>query len=490
MNKRLAVTYLLLIFLVTFLSRAFVSFQTDEFAYDAYFSLRQVESIKNSGLPLFNDPLSFGGRVHLFHPLFYYFISIFASIGSGLASKIIPNLLASTIIFAIYLLSFHITKNRSVSLLSSFMSGFIPVFFINFNDISSNALMIPLTFFLLYSILKIDQPKHLGFALLFLVLLVLTSASVFMVILGLLLFLLLTRVESLEVNRKQQEFILFASFLALWFNFIIFKKAFIMHGPFVIWQNIPVQILSRFFFDLNLLQVTYYVGFIPLVLGVYSIYHVLFKQKKRSLFLFIALFLSVLLLLWLKLIQFELGLVFLSFALVLLSSHTIKQIHSYFKKTKVSNYANLVLVGLFVLFVLTSVIPSFTIAFSSINNVPSDSEVKALEWLKENSDMDAVVLARPQEGYIINYFAERKTVIDYNFLLVNNVQQIYEDVQSIFSLRLKTESLRRLNKYDVDYIYFSGRFGVDKKLYYIDEECFPLVYDDEIKIYSVECSLQ
>ena len=47
-------------------------------------------------------------------------------------------------------------------------------------------------------------------------------------------------------------------------------------------------------------------------------------------------------------------------------------------------------------------------------------------------------------------------------------------------------------KYNIDYIYFSPRtkqfFNIEK-IPYIYEECFPLVYDKEIKIYEVKCTI-
>ena len=61
---------------------------------------------------------------------------------------------------------------------------------------------------------------------------------------------------------------------------------------------------------------------------------------------------------------------------------------------------------------------------------------------------------------------------------------------SVFSLRLKTEAVRRLNKYDVRYLYFSGKFGVENNLYYADPDCFELVYNNSVLIYEVKCTIQ
>ncbi|NQU98311.1 hypothetical protein HQ533_02500 [Candidatus Woesearchaeota archaeon] len=489
MKKFTAVLLLLIIFFLTFFSRTIISLQTDEFSYEAYFALRQIENINQEGFPLFDDPLSYGGRTHLFPPLFYYLVAFFSFLGTGLAAKIIPNLLSSLVVVAVYLISYHITKLRSVSLISSFFSGFIPIFFVTINDLSVYSLVVLVMLFALYFIMRIEENLYLKLSLLFIVILVFSHASAFLLIAGLLLFLLLLRVESLEVGKKETELILFTSFLVLWFNFIIYKKAFLIHGPLVIWRNIPLQILTNYFFDLNIIQSIYYVGIVPIVFGIYAIYHVLFITKRRSVFMVLSMFLSILLLLWLKLVEFKIGLIFLSLMLVLLSSHSIKLLYSYFRKTKAPHSAKWFLVGVCLVFVLTAVIPSFNLALSSLKAVPSDSELKAMEWLKDNTGTNDVVLARLEEGYMINYFANRKTVIDQDFLLVEDSQQRYEDVQSVFSLRLKTEAVRRLNKYGVDYLYFSGKFGTEEKIYYTDPDCFDLAFNESIKIYRVHCSI-
>ncbi|MFC2136195.1 hypothetical protein ACFLTH_16385 [Bacteroidota bacterium] len=489
MKKSTAVIALLLIFIVTFASRLMISFQTEEFSYDSYFALRQIENINEKGVPLFEDPLSFGGRTHLFPPVFYYLVSVFSFIGVGLTAKIIPNLLSALAVFFVYLISFNITRKRVISLITAFFSGFIPILFITVNDISSYSLVTLLVLAVLYYVMKIESDSYLRPALFLMILLVLSHASAFLLIIGLLLYLLLLKIESMEVTSRENEFILFSSFLVLWFNFIIFKKALLFHGPLVIWQNIPIQMLTNYFFDLNLIQSIYYIGIIPVFFGIYSIYHSLFKIKKKNIFLILSLFLSVLLLLWLKLVSFNVGLIFISLMLVILASHTIKIVYSYLQKTKMPNSANWFLFALVLVFFLTTLIPSFNLGLKSLDNTPSEKEIEALEWLKKHSDENDIILARPEEGHLINYFAERKTVMDENFLLIEDAQERYEDVQSIFSLRLKTEAVRKLNKYNVNYIYFSGKFGKQKMLYYADRDCFKEVYSDGLKIYNVRCEI-
>ena len=95
MNKNLYI-----IFLLVLVFRLFFAFQSEEFNDDnAYFTLRNVESIQQTGKPLFNDELSYGGRQTVFLPLYYYILAAFYSVFGELTFKIITSILFSSLIF-------------------------------------------------------------------------------------------------------------------------------------------------------------------------------------------------------------------------------------------------------------------------------------------------------------------------------------------------------------------------------------------------------
>jgi len=488
MKKKTAIVLLVLIVLLAFSSRLFFSFQTETVSYDAYFSLRQIESINDNLLPQFNDKLSFGGRTHLFTPLFYYLMALLDFIPAY--EKVIPALLFALSVIPVYLISFQFTKKRDISLMAAFFSSFIPVAFSLVNDVSVYSLLLLITLFTIYFVSRINEEKYLYLSIGSLVLLVLAHSSSFLVLLGFLIYLLLIKLESLEQNSKEQELILFGTFLALWYNFIVYKDAFLVNGPLLIWQNIPLQILTNFYFDFNIIQSIYFIGIIPVFFGIYGLYNTTFFSKKRPVLMIVAFFLSSLLLLWVKLIPFRIGLLFMSFMLVLLSAYSLHLFYSYIKKTKFDYIVNWVLVGILLLFFLTAIFPSITIASKAIKLTPSKAEVDAMLWLKNNTANDSVVMARPEEGNLITYFAKRKNVIDNDYLMVKDAQQRYDDVSDVYNLRLKTEVVRILNKYNVNYLYFSKKFGTQDKLYYLDEPCFNLVYDKVVQIYQVGCKLE
>ena len=145
-------------------------------------------------------------------------------------------------------------------------------------------------------------------------------------------------------------------------------------------------------------------------------------------------------------------------------------------------------------FILTSVIPSWSLGLENSASLPSDAEVKALEWLRDNSEENATVLGTPLEGDMISFFSRRKNVMDDNYVLIPEIDFRYEEIESAFKTRFETKSLEILDKYSVDYIYLSDRaralYSIDD-LAYVEERCFPLVYEEGgIKIYEVRCQVK
>ena len=98
--------WLIAIFLIILSLRLYLAFSIPNFTYESYFHLRQVDNIINTGMPLYYDELSYGGRELLFPPFFHYFAAIFALIiPLELAAKILPNLLIASMPFIVYLIS-------------------------------------------------------------------------------------------------------------------------------------------------------------------------------------------------------------------------------------------------------------------------------------------------------------------------------------------------------------------------------------------------
>jgi asparagine N-glycosylation enzyme membrane subunit Stt3 len=487
---------LAIILLLVLASRLLIAFQTEEFNPEAYFNLRQVEHITEKGYPLYDDDLSYSGRTFLFTPLFHYLLAFFnLFFPLMLVGKIIPNIFASLLVVITYFLARYATGNKKVALITAFFSGFIPVFFTStINNVSVYTLAVPLIFTVIFFFLKtVKRTESAGWFLVFFILLVLTHSAAIILIISFMIYLILTKIESFKTNKREVEMTLFATFLTAWFFLIVYKKALLKHGTLVIWQNIPSSLLSSSFSQLTFFETIFFIGIIPLLLGVISVYTAFFVKKKKSSFVTISFAIVIFLLLWLRLIGLIPGLILLGVVLVLLSATSLNFIEKALSNTKISFLKNAVLILILLLFIGIT-IPSIGSAINRSADVPSAGELNALEWLKENTNESSIVAASIDEGFLISGVAERKNIMDKNFLLIPSINQRYNDLNTIFTTRFETEAVRKLNEYDVDYVFFSERakgFYDAEKLFYVDDEdCFDLVYDKSVKIYEVSCTIR
>ena len=290
MKRSTAILWVLIICLIALAIRLFFSFQSPYTSYDSYNVLRQVDAIKTTGLPIYSDELSYSGRTNVFSPLYYYVLAFFGLfIPTQIMVKILPNIFMSLLVLVVFFISLYISKNRLVSVISAFFSAFIPILFFNtFNRAPAYSLVLPMVFLFIYFILRINEDLYARLAILLVVLLVFTHAFSFVLIPVLLFYLVLVKLQALDTNTREVEMAMFITFFIFWFNLILYKKAFLAHGASVIWQNIPFVLLTRYYVDLSLFQIIFFIGLVPLFFGVYSIYANFFKQKKRSISLIVS----------------------------------------------------------------------------------------------------------------------------------------------------------------------------------------------------------
>jgi len=496
MMKKICYMILILIFMFTLFTRLYFSFSVPNYSSDsAYFNIRQIEYIQQTSKPLYDDYLSFSGRRLVFPPLFGYILAFAGLVFPiNFTAKFFPNLFASSLVFFTYLIARRISKNSNIALFTAFISGFVPIFFQQtFNNISVYSIVMPLFFLLLYSFMSIKRKKWVYCYIVTIILLTLVHPSVILFIIGLWFYLLLTKVEGVKQDKAELEIIIFSTFFVILSQFLMFKKIFLFHGPLVIWQNIPKELLSNYFSQFSVLQAVYYIGIIPAFCGIYIIYRYIFKEKQQNTYLLIGFIFSVTLLLWLRLIEFKTGLMFLGVIIVLLFAQFCRLALDYIEGTRVSMFVNLFGIILLGFLVLTSVMPSFSLAQTTLKTSITDEEIDALNWLKQNSPDDSVILGAVYEGNLITAIAQRKNVIDSNFLLIKDAEQRLRDVDRMYTTISMTDAIDLLNKYGVSYIYFSQKakdtYGITD-INYVDDKCFSAVYDKKVKVYKSLCRME
>lgn len=484
-----------IIFLVVIAIRLIIAFQTQFFNYDAYFDLRQVQSIRETGIPLYNDDLSYGGKSHLFAPLHSYmlgFFSIFMPI--EIAAKILPNLFAALLVVLFYFMSLKITKSPKTSLMISFMSGFIPILYFDVNNISIDYFSVLLIFGVIYCIFRINEKKYVDYTLILIFLLVLTTPLALVVIIGLLFYLLLLKLENHNIEMKELEIILFFAFLTFWVNLLIYKNAFLSHGFLVIWQNMPTEILTGFFNKLTLLETFYTISILPLLLGLYGFYLAFHEEKNKEVMLLTGFGISVFLLMWFRLLNLVTSLILLSTTLIIISAFTLKKISVYFEKTKLHKYQKIFLSIFIILFILTSVLPAIYLGLEKTKDTPKSEDIIVLEWTEKNTPKTSTIAATLEEGQMIAYYANRKNIMDDNYLLTPNIDQRLDDIDKIYNTQFQIEAVTNLNKYNAKYLLFTNqareKYNI-QDLAYLDGECFEKIfYSQNSSIYMNKCKVE
>ena len=185
--------------------------------------------------------------------------------------------------------------------------------------------------------------------------------------------------------------------------------------------------------------------------------------------------------------KFDTGLLYLSIGCVILFGIACKQILNYFEKTHLQGYKKPVLVGIFFLVLLTLTFPTL---FLASNQEKIELDLGALGFL-EAVERDITVMASPMDGHIVTYYTGKETIVDSNFLLIPDIAERVTDVRTLFVGQSKVIATKIMEKYDAEYIYLSPgaleTYEIDD-LPYGGEECFPLVYNSQVKIYEKRCS--
>ena len=484
-----------LLFAAVLAIRLVVAFQTNYFTYDSYFHVRQVESIAHTGMPVFDDPLSQGGRAYFFSPVFHYIFALFTlAIPIEIIGKILPNILYALLIPLSYYIALRINENRNSALFSSLFVALFPGMWSTINSFDPLCIIIPAIFFIFYCLIRIDEKKYLTWFTASSAIAAVISPISLVIIPALWLFVLLLKIEKTEERGAVIESIIFSTFLMLLVQFLVYKKALLIHGYSIIWQNIPAVILNDFFKELTVLDVIVSVGIIAFIFGVYEVYRFSFTKKERELSAIISLAIVAAFLLWTKLVEFETGMAILGVSLAIISSKTIGSIREYLQKIKINFSFKHAGIAIIILLLITTIPASFGVVKNLMDNMPNGPEMDAMLWIRDNSADSSTIIASPEEGFLINAVALRKNVIDNNFLMITDAETRYNDVKEVYKTSFETNAVQILNKYRAKYILLSKsvteEFGVTG-LSYADLKCFKKFYENnETAIFKTWCDVK
>lgn len=485
--KNRSMLWIIFIVIITLTVRLYLAFTIPELTYDSYFHIKQVEHIKETGVPLFYDELSYGGRELRFLPLFHYIMAIISMIiPLEIVAKVLPNIFLVSIIPIVYLIGSKISKDETGTILATFVAAFLPITFMT-NSFTTTSLFLPLIFLTVYAFME----KKTNLYLISFLLATLTSSAAFLLIIGFGIYLLLSLLENKKIQKYELELILFSLFFYIWTQFIFFKEVLIKEGLGFVWQNVPPQMITEYFPTLTILQVLVLINVIPFLAGVFTVYRALFQLKNQKSFLLISFAISTTLLAWLRVIPFSLSLAFFGIILAIIFASFYSQTIDFLQKTKFIGKQKFIIFIFLIVLIPSIIIPAINHALKQ--EIPTNEEISAFQWIEKNTPPDAGVLATLEEGNLVTYYGQRRNIMDNQFALIDNVELRFQDLNSLYSTSFQTRALHSLDEHKITYLmltpFAQEKYNI-KQFKYLTPECFEQVYRNETIIYKTKCTLE
>ncbi len=490
---RRSLIFVLILFSITLGTRLAYVWNTPHLDYDAYFQLRLIEHVAQTGLPLRFDPLSFGGHLLLLPPLFYYITALpFALFKSEFLIVALSQIFISLLTIVVFLTVKSLTSRDDAALLSSALASFVPVLFSKtIFSVSPLTVALPIVFLAIFTFIHCSSKKFLFGFISLLFISSLLHPSTIILILGLLLYLIISKLEKIKLGEAEFELIFFATFIFIWIQFLLYKTAFLSSGMGIIWQDIPSEVMSRYFEDVTISSALLQIGVFPLLGGVLCIYHYLLKIRNKHIYLYIALSTVVALCLFLRVIEPAFGFMYLGVCFSILTGPAYVVGLSYFHKTRLVRFVRPLAVLVIITIIFTTIAPLIYFTQTERASTIAPSIYSAFEWLADHTSTNSTVLAVLREGHLITHVAGRKNVVDDYFVLAPEPAERLQNSQKMFQLPFATPAAELFSKYGVDYILLSNntraRYNISD-LPYRQEPCIRQIYQrDNVFIYKSDC---
>ncbi|MBS3112710.1 hypothetical protein J4418_01340 [Candidatus Woesearchaeota archaeon] len=468
---------LLTLFLFILGVKLYFAFNADNLSYGAYYETKQVNNILKTGFPLLWDELSFSGRADIVSPIYYYILALFSYfLGLSPALILLPNLFVSLISIIIYLIVKKITQNEVSSFICAIVSGFVPVLtYTTLITGSINSLAFLVMFIYIYIFIDIKDKKRFNYFIILSIMIPFISPITLLCLIGLIFYFMLMKLDGFIINKSELETVTFASFFMLLALFVQYKPALIMNGATIVWQNIPLALLNQYFSNIDIMSYIGAIGLLPLIFGIYTIYKFTFKVNKSSINIIIGFTIAVFLTTWLKLVNPNAGLSLIALSLIILMGESLNRFISKIRETKFDSLEFLIIIILCVIFIFTSVNDTIEAQNKIIDQSVNPDLIYSLNWIKGNTPVDSVIFTDIQNGYLITELAERKNMIDNNFILITDGSIRYGDYSQILYTPSTVQAVKILNKYKINYILLNK----ETMPKYTEDQCFKLVNSEE-----------
>jgi asparagine N-glycosylation enzyme membrane subunit Stt3 len=513
----------LVVLLVTIFSlKVFFSFQTPFFDDPrSYYHLSQIQHVAEHGLPSYISEYHYLEKPLAVPPGYYLIMGFLYSIFNSITFlKIIDALLLVGIIFMVYILGVMMASSVKAGFFAALLSSVMPLIFISPQNILRPLYMS--VFFILvffYIFLKsnslfegnesFSDARFMKIITLLIVLtffIALLGSSVLFLVLVLIFYISFKIINKSHIKIYLREISIFVTLVVVGLYFLIYRSALATHGVLTFWNNVPLQYYREY---LSLFSITNSLGLINIVIvlgGFYAIYYYFTqesysKEKQYVLFCSSGVFASLVLALIStgnpEFIFFMAG-IMLALCLSVYIKGFISHANINYKFN--INQDMYWVSAIIIVVVIGSLFNISLIAPSSVSHIKllslNDDLIDVLEWSRLNTPEDSLIFATPEHGYIIEYFAQRRYILDSDFLFVpyptrdiQNLNRLYKgiflsDAPFVVQQYLSDNASAAYVLYDA-YIQSSYEISYAR---FIDSECFTEIYARETaSLYRYGC---
>ena len=485
-NKRITkwdIVLLILIMSMMFAGKIFLTYNyKGRFINDdSYFHMRKAIELKKNIIPNFNDKLSFSGRLLIFLPGFDYLNALLLILfNTSTVFFIIQKILSTLFIIPIFLITLKLTKSKSAAYLAALTGATTPIIFGTTTQ-SVTPLNISLFLFLMliYYEMRIKEENMLRNFLIFLTLLLITSSLTWTFIISMFILLLLEAIERLN-SGIDIEITAFSGIIILLFYVIVFKPLITSGVLGNLFLHIKVE-------EIKLSSLTYILGTIPLIIGLYEFQKHLFNKEtkdKRRVYLLLSIITGATILSIITPNKVIENLSVIGAIGAILNGLFYKELKLKINKTKISKSWKLISMLLFLIIVGSNIMLCAAYTTNLLKQGPSEEEIGLMNFINKKTPNNTVIFAKQKYGNIINYYG-RKNIIDSNIIGIKDIEKRYEDVSKLYKTFSIIEALNILNYYNADYVLYD-----DKPPEYTNDECFEKAFNNtEFSLFKVECKV-
>ena len=482
---------ILAVFLVAlFTFRMTISLSEEHLSYDSYLTLREVEHIQETFVPLREDSLSLLVPQRLGSPVHAYLMAMFALI-TPLMYKILPNLFMVLLLIPVYFLTKQLTNSKTASNTAVVLAGTGPMVLASYLNTPAVTTLAALVFLLIISFLH-DPNTYLYWIIGLSILLVFLSPVSFLLALSFLAIILLLRLEGFGVDKKMNELFFFTLLLTVWFNVLIYKEALLLGGVRIFTQNLPSRYAALTFANATPLALLYGLGVVTFLFSVLGGFHALFESRDKNAFPVIGASLAVTVVTMLGLIELRVGIMLLAILLAILAGYGLWITINYIRKTRAPWVVYVFGSVVTLLFLFSGLLPALGNTQQAMVNTISDDEVNALTALSDAVPVSAILLTTPEEAWAVQYFGNRMTLVDKDFLLVKRPDELLQDIDEVYTSRFTTGVVNRADKWGFTHILFSTKAQSQynrEELLIRDTTCFSTIpLYKSTHAYAVRCT--